>query len=303
MATVTPSGRTICSVSGLGRVGLALLAFGLGVSGVVIATDGVVALPGVTASAGGPTVVLAPVSSSDCTAAGPYVAPEQGSLGLPPGQRTCAGGPVTVSTPGTVLDGWDLRGGVIVEAADVVVRRSRITGDGTRPYGVLTRPGASVRIEDTTLTGRFDEAAIGGADWTAERVEIVGVSADGTHAGPGARLRASVLSRFGPGEQVDGVVLQGSDVVVEDSTVRMGREHRSAVLIDPDGGAHGPIVLRANVLGGGEYTVHQTDDTLDDVQILENRFAHDAARSPMRLEPTTTTSGNTFVDGAPVSGL
>lgn len=292
-------------------MGLALLAFGLGVSGVLVATDGVVALPGVApfaVTASGPTVVLAPVSSSDCTAAGPYVAPAQGSLGLPPGQRTCAGGPVTVSTPGTVLDGWDLRGGVIVEAADVVVRRSRITGDGTRPYGVLTRPGASVRIEDTTLTGRFGEAAIGGADWTAERVEIVGVSADGAHAGPGARLRASVLSRFGPGEQVDGVELRAPDVVVEDSTVRMGREHRSAVLIDPDGvpgqrDANGPIVLRANVLGGGEYTVHQTDDTLDDVQVLDNRFAHDAARSPTRLEPTTMTSGNTFVDGAPVSGL
>lgn len=284
-------------------MGLALLAFGLGMSGIVVATDGIVALPGLAATGTAPSVVLAPASASDCTAAGPYVAPAQGSLGLPPGQRTCPGGPVTVTIPGTVLDGWDLRGGVIVEATDVVVRRSRITGDGTRPYGVLTRPGASVRVEDTTLTGRFDEAAIGGANWTAERVEIVGVSSDGVHAGSGSRLRASVLSRFGPGEQGNGVEIRGADVVVEDSTVRMDGQHRSAVLIAPENDAGGPIVLRANVLGGGRYTVRQTVDTPEDVQILDNRFAHDAARSPIRLEPTAMTSGNTFVDGAPVAGL
>ncbi len=283
-------------------MGFALVAFGLGVSGVMIATDG--AFPGITLPETSPTVALAPALSSDCTAAGPYVPPEQGSLGLPPGVRTCPGGPVTVTTPGTVLDGWDLRGGVVVDATDVVIRRSRITGDGSRPYGVLTRPGASVRIEDTTLTGRFAEAAIGGADWTAERVEIVGVSGDGAHAGTGARLRASVLSRFEPGPDVDGLEVRGTDVVVEDTTIRMGQEHRSAVLVEPDGGADGrPIVVRANVLGGGEYTVHQTDGTLDDLQVLDNRFAHDAARSPLRVAPTAMTSGNTFIDGVPVTGL
>jgi hypothetical protein len=291
-------------------MGLALVAFGLGVSGVVVGTAGI-ALPGTSrpeTSRSEETVTLVPAASSTCAATGPYLAPAQGSVGLPPGVGTCAGGPVTVTTPGTVLDGWDLRGGVVVAATDVVVRRSRITGDGTAAYGVVTRPGASVRIEDTTLTGRFEEAAIGGADWTAERVEIVGVSGDGAHAGPGARLRASVLSRFEPGADVDGLEVRGSDVVVEDSTVRMAPEHRSAVFIDPAGPGDagpdgGPTVLRANVLGGGGYTVHQAAGRLDDVRIVDNRFGHDAALAPLRVEPTATTRDNTFVDGGPVSGL
>lgn len=269
------------------------MAFAVGVSGVVLATEGV------TFGGPAPTVALAPVVSTGCAAAGPYVVPERGSVGLPPSLRLCAGGPLTVTTPGTVLDGMDLRGGVVVDAADVVVRRSRITGDGTQPYGVVTTAAGSVRIEDTTLTGRFTEAAVGGDRWTAERIEIVGVAGDGAHAGRGSRLRASVLSRFAPGQGVDGLTVTGSDVVVEHSTVRMGDGHGSAVRIAPDG-AGGPVVVRSNVLGGGGYTVHQDGGPGDDVHVVDNRFARDAARAPLRLPASAEAAGNTYVDGVPV---
>ncbi|WP_300008223.1 hypothetical protein [Pseudonocardia sp.] len=280
---------------GMGRVGLVLAACCLGISGVVVATDVVVSPP-----VADPTVALAPAASSTCAAAGPYVVPELGSVGLPPALRLCPSGPLTVRVPGTVLDGMDLRGGVVVDAPGVVVRRSRITGDGTGAYGVLTTAAGSVRIEDTTLTGRFDEAAIGGAGWTAERVEIVGVSGDGAHAGAGSRLRASVLSRFEPGEDVDGVAVLAPDVVVEGTTVRMGERHRSAVSIAPGDGPPGPVVVRRNVLGGGDYTVLQSVGAADAVEVVENRFARDAGRAPMRLAPAAAATDNTYLDGAPV---
>ncbi len=287
---------------GLGRVGLVLVACCLGISGVVVVTDSVV-FPAVTDS----TVSMAPAASSTCAASGPYVVPELGSVGVPPALRLCPSGPLTVTEPGTVLDGLDLRGGIIVDAPGVLVRRSRITGDGTGAYGVVTTSAGSVRIEDTTLTGGFTEAAIGGAGWTAERVEIVGVGADGVHAGAGSRLRASVLSRFEPGTDVDGVEVLGPDVVVEGTTVRMGEAHRSAVRIegwvgsDADG-RDGPIVLRTNVLGGGEYTVLQSGGVADDVEVADNRFARDSGRGPLRLSPTAVTAGNSYLDGAPVPG-
>lgn len=287
-------GRIVASVAGLGRVGTALLAIGLAAGGVVLVTDGV-GSPG--------EVSVVPALVTTCAAAGPYIAPERGSVGVPAGQGLCSSGPLTITTPGTVLDGWDLRGGVVVDAVDVVVRRSRITGDGTRPFGVVTTVSGSVRIEDTTLTGRFDEAAIGGAHWTAERVEVVGVTGDGARAGAGSRLRASVLSGFEPGHEVDGLELLAPDVVVEHTTVRMNERHRSAVRIDPEGGPRGPIVLRGNVLGGGEYTVHQPDAAAAAVRILDNRFAHDAARAPLRIAPSTESSGNVFVDGAPLAAF
>lgn len=296
------------SVPGTGRISLALVALAVGVSGVVMATDEVAfsMLAGSQQISGsqqiaGPrgAVTTTPVAATGCAAAGPYVPPALGSVGLPPSLDLCPGGPLTITAPGTVVDGMDLRGGVVVAAADVVIRRSRITGDGSAPFGVVTTGAGSVRIEDTTLTGRFAEAAVGGARWTAERIEIVGVTGDGAHAGEGSRLRASVLSRFAPGRDVDGLQVLAPDVVVEDTTVRMGEGHRSAVRIVPAGG-DGSIVVRANVLGGGEYTVHQPGGPAEDVHVVDNRFARDAGRAPLRVPPAAESSGNTFVDGAPV---
>lgn len=281
------------SVPGSGRLSLALVALAVAVSGVVLATEDVVL------GAPAPTLALAPVVSTGCAAAGPYVVPDRGSVGLPTSVRLCAGGPLTITTPGAVLDGMDLRGGVVVDAPDVVVRRSRITGDGTQPYGVVTTAAGTVRIEDSTLTGRFTEAAVGGDRWTAERVEIVGVTGDGAHAGRGSRLRASVLSRFAPGPDVDGLTVAASDVVVEDSTIRMGDGHGSAVRIAPEG-ADGRIVVRANVLGGGGYTVRQDEGPGDEVHVVDNRFARDSGRAPLRVPATAEATGNTYVDGAPV---
>lgn len=278
-----------------GRVGLAVAALCLLVAGVVVATEGVAASE---TAAFDTSVAPAPAASSTCAAAGPYAAPEPGSVGLPPSLRLCPSGPLTITTPGAVLDGMELRGGLVVDAPDVVVRRSRITGDGSAAYGVVTTAAGSVRIEDTTVTGAFTEAAVGGTRWTAERVEVVGVDGDGAHAGAGSRLRASVLSRFAPGADTDGLVVLAPDVVVEGTTIRMGEAHHNAVRIDPGGAVDDPIVLRANVLGGGEYTVAGSGAA--DVQVVDNRFARDSARAPLRVGPMTTSRGNTYLDGAPV---
>lgn len=287
---------------------LALSAVALGVGGIVVATDG----GGVLAGPAEVTVAPAAGASTDlsCSATGEWTAPERGSVGLPPGLRLCpeaadASGPLTVDVPGALIDGWDLRGGLVVTAPGVVVQRSRITGDGSTDYGVVTAGEGTVRVQDSTITGRFAQAALGGSRWTAERVEIVGVAADGVHAGWGSRLISSVLSRFEPGADTDGVDVRAGDVVVEGTTVRMGRTHRSAVRIAPDDDPAGradddPIVLRDNVLGGGEYSVVQPGSARADVELVDNRFARDAARAPLRLPPAAHERGSTYTDGAPV---
>lgn len=286
----------------LGRVGLALAAFGLAIVGLLMATEGN-RFPGVRI----PTVVLAPAAVVDCSAAGPYEAPAPDSVGLPPGLALCVGGPVTVTTAGVVLDGWDVRGGIVVDAPDVVVRRSRITGDGVTPYGIRTTAAGSVRIEDTTLTGDFPEAAVGGDRWTAERVEITGVTHDGARLGDLARLRNSWLHDFVPaaGTESDGLALRGpgGDVLVEDNRIELGSGpgYRSAVLLapEPGRGGEGPVVIRGNVLGGGRYTVHEDSaGRFIDVRVTGNRFHRDAEQGPLRVSPRAMLADNTFVDGA-----
>lgn len=290
------------------RAGLGLAAFGLVVAGVLAVTDGVAFVP---AALPGASVALVPAAATGCDAVGPYRTPERDSVGVPAGLGLCPSGPLTVTVPGTVLDGLDLRGGIVVAAPDVVVRRSRITGDGTTPFGVRTTGEGSVRIEDTTLTGDFTEAAVDGDRWSAERIEITRVTNDGVWLGNGARLRNSFLHSFtpAPGAQSHAVVLRGSagGLLVEDNRIELGDGpgRRNAVLLAPDGSwgrAGGPVVIRGNVLGGGWYTVMQQPTTGDpgDVWITGNRFRRDAGQGPLRVSHRTVLTDNSYLDGGPL---
>ena len=284
-----------------GRAVLAVLTLLLGACGVLVATEGVAQ----DAPGAAPVPAVTVPATHRCAATGAPTTPERGSVGLPPALRLCphraeSGGAVVIDQPGAVLDGWDLTGGIVVTVPGVVVQRSRITGDGSTDHGVATTGAGPVRVQDSTLTGRFRAAALGGARWTAERVEIVGVAGDGAHAGPGSRLLASVLSRFEPGPDVDGVEVRAGDVRVEDSTVWMGSGHRSAVHVAATEPGDGPVLLRRNVLGGGEYTVVQPGPGRVRTELLGNRFARDAREGPLRLDPSAREAESAFLDGAPV---
>jgi hypothetical protein len=288
----------------IARAGLGLATCVLAVAGVVVATDGSTFPP-----LDPPTVALTPaVATLECAAAGPYEAPERGSVGVPAGLRLCPSAARTITTPGVVLDGWEIRGGVVVDAPEVVVRRSRVVGDGTQPFGIVTTPRGSVRIEDVTLTGDFPEAAVGGDRWSGERVDITGVTGDGARLGESSRLRNSTVHDFAtpPGKEASGLVVRGSgqDVLVEDNKVDVGigPGHGSAVLLDPDRAAargEGPIVIRGNVLGGGRYTVREDEPgTPSDVRISGNRFRRDAEEAPLRVSRRAVLEDNSYLDGA-----
>jgi hypothetical protein len=288
----------------IARVGLGISTCVLAVAGVLVATDGTTFPP-----LDPPTVALTPaVATLECAAAGPYEAPERGSVGVPAGLRLCPSAARTITTPGVVLDGWEIRGGVVVDAPEVVVRRSRVVGDGTQPFGIVTTPRGSVRIEDVTLTGDFPEAAVGGDRWSGERVDITGVTGDGARLGESSRLRNSTVHDFAtpPGKEASALVVRGSgqDVLVEDNKVDVGigPGRGSAVLLDPDGTAtrgEGPIVIRGNVLGGGRYTVREDEPgTPSDVRISGNRFRRDAEEAPLRVSRRAVLEDNSYLDGA-----
>ena len=57
--------------------------------------------------------------------------PSAASTGVPPGVALRPSGPIIASTPGQVIDGLDISGAVVVKAPGVIIRNSRIHGDGT----------------------------------------------------------------------------------------------------------------------------------------------------------------------------
>lgn len=282
---------------------LALVTFAMTVAGVLVATDGT-RFPGPP-----PSVAIAPVTEAGCLSTGPYRPPAPGSVGVPRGLTLCIGGPVTITEADTVIDGWEITGGIVVDAPNVTVRRSRIVGDGALPFGINTTAAGSVRVEDTTLTGDFPEAAIGTDRWTGNRIEITGVTHDGARLGDQVRLRNSAVHDFAtaPGDQADGLVLQAAsgDVVIEDNRVDPGPATASAVRMVPVGpgpAPDGPVVIRGNVLGGGRYTLQEDTSKGGPVQavITGNRFHRSAGSVPLRVSPRAVLSNNTFVDGGPL---
>jgi hypothetical protein len=301
---VTRVSETRETARALVRVGLGLATCLLTVAGVVVATEGTT-FP----AAALPTVALAPaVAALECAAAGPYQAPERGSVGVPAGLGLCQSPARTITAAGTLVDGWEIRGGVVVDAPEVVVRRSLIVGDGSRPFGIRTTDKGSVRIEDVTLTGDFPEAAVGGDRWSGERVEISRVTGDGARLGESSRLCNSSLHDFAtaPDREASALVVQGTGrgVLVEDNRVELGSGpgRDSALLLDPEEPAErseGPIVIRGNVLGGGRYTVRQDESGVpSDVRITGNRFRRDAERAPLRVPRGTVLEDNSYLDGA-----
>ncbi|MHA6793741.1 hypothetical protein ACVGVM_09525 [Pseudonocardia bannensis] len=294
----------------VGRLGLAVATAGLALTGVLVA----VTAPG-DADPVGRTVTAA--AAVGCAASGAYHPPGPGSVGVPPGLRLCPSGSVTVTAADTVLDGLDVTGGIVVDAPGVVVRRSRITGNGSTPYGVSTTSAGSVRIEDTTITGAFSEAGIGDDAWTAERVEITRVSGDGARLGSRATLRNSRLHDLVPAAGRSTAALRlvapGGDVLVENNRIEMGRGpgHDSAVLLAPaqrgrgETAGEGAVVIRGNLLGGGEYTLRQvpvSGGAVPDVRITGNQFRRDALAGPLQVPATSLLADNVFVDGGAVSG-
>jgi hypothetical protein len=295
---MTESGEAVRTVA---RAALAFGSCAVAVSGVLVATDGTT-FPGGPA----PTVMLAPAAAVvECSAVGPYRPPERGSVGVPTGLALCPDSAMTITEAGAVLDGWEVRGGIVVDAPDVVVRRSRVIGDGSMPFGIRTTGAGSVRIEDVTLTGDFPEAAIGGDRWSGERIEISGVTADGARLGDGARLRNSTVHEFvtDPGRAASALVVRGTgrDVQVEDNRIELGRGpgRDSAILLAPPEPAElseGAVVIRGNVLGGGRYTVRQ-DRIPADVQITDNEFHRDAEQAPLRVSRRAVLQDNRYLDG------
>lgn len=282
------------------RLSLALAAFALTVAGVLAATDGS-RFPGML-----PEVAIAPSAAVDCLVSGPYRPPDPGSVGVPSGLTMCLSGPLTITDADTVVDGWEITGGIVVDAPNVTVRRSRIVGDGRTPYGIHTTAAGSVRVEDTTLTGDFPQAAIGDDRWTGTRIEITGVTHDGARLGDHVRLRNSRVHGFAiaPGVEADGLVVQavGGDVVVEDNRVDPGPAAASAVRLASPGhatGADGPMVIRGNQLAGGRYTLYEDPaaGAPADVVITGNRFDRTAGAIPMRVSSRAALANNTFVDG------
>lgn len=150
--------------------------------------------------------------------------PKPSSTGVPAGTSLTPSGPLTVSSPGTLIDGLDIDGCVKISASDVVIRNSRIRCGGVAHQAAV-------------------QQVAGARGLVLEAVEVDGLGTSEVCVGYGGyTLRRVNLHRCNDGARF------GSDVVIEDSWVhgmkRIGKLHSDA--LQTTGGTD--VVVRRNRL-------------------------------------------------------
>jgi hypothetical protein len=222
-------------------------------------------------------------------------------------------GGLRISEKGAVVEGKDIAGTVVVAAADVHIRHSRIVGDGTADFGILVESG-NVTVSDSEISGFRN--GIGFDNWSAYRINLHGVSDDGAKLGSNVVLADSWIHDLTPSEgaHADGGQMQGGsrNLVVRgnviDVTSRAGSSGNAALFLAPDLGpsSDGPVVIADNWLNGGNYTLYCVDGNngefyVRNIAITGNRFGREFKYGPATVNVPVSHAGNVFDDtGEPV---
>lgn len=274
----------------------------------VTATQTVTAAPSSTASST-PTPTPTPTGSSTTPSSSTTTPPPTtgawpgaDNTGIPAGVSLTASGGITVTQAGTVIDGKDITGSVVVRAANVVIKNSRIKGSST--YCVQTQNGGSVTIEDTEIIGGC-ENAIGFDGWTARRVEIRGTYGDGVKLGSNVLLVDSWIHDLAPasGAHSDGGQVQSgvTNTTVRHNVIDLGStpQANAALFLAPDLGpsTNGPLTIDGNKLNGGNYILFCVDGNngqyhIKNIGITNNRFGNTFQYGRARVNEPVTQAGN-----------
>jgi hypothetical protein len=133
-----------------------------------------------------PTTSKPTTTSTTAPVVRPAGKPNASNTGVPTGtELVVRHGDIYVTEGGTVLDGLDIRGHVIVKAANVVIKNSIVRGpDGGPSRALITANGSNTLIQDVelvpTISNRFPDG-IHGYSYTAVRAKIHG-TVDGAKA-------------------------------------------------------------------------------------------------------------------------
>jgi hypothetical protein len=225
--------------------------------------------------------------------------PDASTTGVPAGVVLTPSETLEISEPGTVIDGYEVNGIILVHASNVTIRNTRVVGTGY--WSILVDDGLSgVVIEDSEIAGQETTHGTEGSNGimgpaTVQRCEITGVE-NGITPGAGSVIRDNYIHDLGaPGEDphIDGIQIDGnlSNITIEHN--RILSKDTSAVMIDNYFGPISHIVVTGNYLAGGAYTVY-SDGQFEGGQISDVQFTYN--RVEMGVYGYASIEYNTVVD-------
>jgi hypothetical protein len=271
------------------------------------------------------TTTPAPTATSTIAPAPFGGKPGPGNTGVPAGTRlTVYTGDLTITQAGTIIDGWDIHGFVVVEAANVTIRRSIVRGGVAKnDTGLVVNynPAATnLVVEDSELVPSNPSVwidGIKGANFTARRVNVHGTVDDVKVHGNnvlvtgswlhGTQYYASDPNQGGGPSHNDGVqVLGGSNIKIIGNTVEQA--NNSALQVTQNYAPISNLVFSGNWANGGGCTVNLANSprpTLSGITVNSNRFGRNTRIADCPIlgtrATTFTADGNVWDDnGQPV---
>ncbi|WP_158268783.1 right-handed parallel beta-helix repeat-containing protein [Homoserinimonas hongtaonis] len=283
--------------------------------------------PPTTASGVGAGSAAAPAP-----AANPAPASRPAAVSPPPASTSATGvpagtalkrhdGDLVIRTPGTVIDGLDIRGFVRVEAPNVTIRNSIIRGRDTTGDAILIYAGtgksAGLVVHDTELVAQFPSHRVNGVygyGFTLTRVAIHNVI-DSVHIfGNDVVIQKSWLHdnlhyandpgwNGGPSHDDSIQIQKGSNIVITGNAI--SGAYNAALQITQDQGTVSQVSFTSNLVSGGGCTINVAEKgkgAIKGLTISNNIFGGSRFGCSALIPPTTTAtmSGNTKSDGTVV---
>lgn len=250
---------------------------------------------------------------------GPDVMPGPSNTGVPVGvPLTRRDGDIVITVAGTVLEGLDIYGNVLVKAKGVTIRNCRVRGGvpGTQA-GVVMCAGAgySLLIEDTEIYAErqsYQVNGLWGYNITARRLNIHDVIDPCHFYGTGnVRLEDSWLHdnlhyendpgwNGGPSHDDSIQIQSGSGYWILRN--RIEGANNAGIMVTQDAGLTSNIMIRDNYLDGGGCTVNLHDKgkgAFVNIDILDNLFGPGSVYNcnVIRTVGDITIAGNARTDG------
>ncbi len=219
-----------------------------------------------------------PTPTRGSAARPPAGVPGPDTTGVPAGTRlTVHEGDMRITTPGTVVDGMEIRGIVRVEASNVTIRRSVVSGrpaDSSVGLVMMIGDARNLTIEDSELYSKDRSPHVRGVighGLTMTRVDVHSVTDQLMLTGGDVLVQDSWLhdnlhwekdANFGGGPTHDDNVQ-----IAAGSNIRLLRNvlegtHNAAVMVTQDRGAVRDLQLVGNRIGGGGCSVNLAEKSV-----------------------------------------
>jgi hypothetical protein len=209
--------------------------------------------------------------------------PDATTTGVPAGVTLTPSSSLVINTPGTVIEGLDIKGSVIINAPNVTLKNCKVTSSGDNV--VLIKPkitgGVIKNCEIDNLSGG-GQCIAGQGTFLRNNIHDC---ADGIDVrGDNTVIQDNFIHRMNgtADSHLDGIQADGgfSNLTINHNTVINEQNQTSAVMLNNYWGPIDTVTITNNLLVGGGYTVYINEvakgqasgGTVTNVTIKNNRI-------------------------------